>query len=187
MVSSSLEICILVSSKLIKKFDEYNKKKIFFFTGGTGVRRDYKLANKYFNLASQSGHVLAFYNLAQMHATGTGMLRNCPAAVELFKNVAERGKWSDQLMSAHTDYREGRIDEALVIYYLLSEMGYEVAQSNAAFILDRVETSIFNEQDSLVRTLPLWGRAASQGYSAAQVGGFIVNYFLNSEAEGRFF
>ena len=138
-------------------------------TGGTGVKRDYKMANKYFNLASQSGHVLAFYNLAQMHATGTGMMRSCPAAVELLKNVAERGKWSDQLMAAHTDYREGRVDEAFVTYALLAEMGYEVAQSNAAFILDRTETSIFTEEEGLVRALQLWARAAAQGYSAAQV------------------
>ncbi|XP_012242125.1 HMG-coA reductase degradation 3 [Bombus vancouverensis nearcticus] len=139
------------------------------YFSGTGVRRDYKLANKYFSLASQSGHVLAFYNLAQMHATGTGMMRSCPAAVELLKNVAERGKWSDQLMVAHTDYREGRINEAFVNYALLAEMGYEVAQSNAAFILDKGETSILSEEEGLVRALALWARAAAQGYSTAQV------------------
>lgn len=139
------------------------------YFSGTGVRRDYKLANKYFNLASQSGHVLAFYNLAQMHATGTGMMRNCPAAVDLLKNVAERGKWSNRLMIAHQDYREGRTNEALVNYLLLSEMGYEVAQSNAAFILDKLEASIFDEEGSLVRALSLWARAAAQGYSTAQV------------------
>ncbi|XP_014221222.1 protein sel-1 homolog 1 [Trichogramma pretiosum] len=139
------------------------------YFSGTGVRRDYKLANKYFNLASQSGHVLAFYNLAQMHATGTGMMRSCPSAVELLKNVAERGKWSDQLMAAHADYRDARVDESFVKYYLLAEMGYEVAQSNAAFILDRTETSIFNEEEGLVRALALWARAAAQGYSVAQV------------------
>jgi SEL1 protein len=50
---------------------------------GIGVRRDYKMALKYFTLASQSGHVLAFYNLAQMHATGTGILRNCHTASEV--------------------------------------------------------------------------------------------------------
>ncbi|XP_076160693.1 HMG-coA reductase degradation 3 isoform X2 [Ptiloglossa arizonensis] len=137
--------------------------------GGTGVKRDYKLANKYFNLASQSGHVLAYYNLAQMHATGTGMMRSCTTAVELLKNVAERGKWSDQLVVAHTDYREGRINEAFVNYALLAEMGYEVAQSNAAFILDKGETTILSEEEGLVRALALWARAASQGYSAAQV------------------
>ncbi|XP_015597864.1 protein sel-1 homolog 1 [Cephus cinctus] len=139
------------------------------YFSGTGVRRDYKLANKYFNLASQSGHVLAFYNLAQMHATGTGMMRSCSTAVELLKNVAERGKWSDQLMAAHTDYREGRINEAFVTYALLAEMGYEVAQSNAAFILDRGETTILTEEEGLVRALTFWARAAAQGYSAAQV------------------
>jgi TPR repeat protein len=41
------------------------------------------MALKYFTLASQSGHVLAFYNLAQMHATGTGILRNCHTASEV--------------------------------------------------------------------------------------------------------
>lgn len=51
--------------------------------GGKGVRRDYKAAVKYFNLASQGGHVLAFYHMAQMHATGTGVLRNCHTAVEV--------------------------------------------------------------------------------------------------------
>ena len=45
------------------------------FYNGLGVPVDYKMAVKYFNLASQSGHILAFYNLADMHATGTGMLR----------------------------------------------------------------------------------------------------------------
>ena len=54
-----------------------------FVSGGMGVKRDYRMALKYFNLASQSGHVLAFFNLAQMHATGTGVLRNCHTAAEV--------------------------------------------------------------------------------------------------------
>ena len=54
-----------------------------YSVGGLGVnKRDYKMALKYFNLASQSGHVLGFYNLAQMHATGTGVLRACHTATE---------------------------------------------------------------------------------------------------------
>jgi SEL1 protein len=47
------------------------------------VKRDYKQALKFFNLASQAGHILAFYNLAQMHATGTGVMRSCHTAVEV--------------------------------------------------------------------------------------------------------
>lgn len=156
------------------------------------MKRDFKLANKYFNLASQSGHVLAYYNLGQMHALGLGMMRSCPTAVEvngplsplsidilnicffrfaqLFKNVAERGKWSDHLMLGHQEYKAYRFDDAFMQYALTSELGYEVGQSNAAFLLDRGETTLFSDRyEDLVRALQYWGRAAAQGYSAAQV------------------
>jgi len=136
---------------------------------GWGVRRDFKMAIKYFNLASQSGHVLAFHHLADMHATGTGMLRSCPTAVELYKNVAERGKWGELMMEAHQDYRGGRYDEALAKYLALGELGYEVAQSNAAYILDRKETELYNPEEMWKRALVYWSRAAAQGYSAARV------------------
>jgi len=142
---------------------------IMYFNG-LGTRRDYKLANKYFNQASQSGHVLAFYNLAQMHATGTGMMRSCTTAVELYKNVAERGKWGEKLMEAHQHYKQMKYNEAYLTYSLLAELGYEVAQSNAAFMLDRGEVSLWqSEKELYVRALQHWGRAAAQGYSPAQV------------------
>jgi TPR repeat protein len=105
-----------------------------------------------------------------MHASGVGMMRSCPTAVELFKNVAERGKWGERLMIAYQDYRAYKFDEAFVQYSLLAELGYEVAQSNAAFLLDRNEIKfVDNRQEELVRALQYWGRAAAQGYSAAQV------------------
>ncbi|KAL7727678.1 hypothetical protein ACLKA6_013274 [Drosophila palustris] len=140
-----------------------------YFTGN-GVKTDYKLALKYFNLATQSGHVLAYYNLGIMHAYGMGMLRSCPAAVEFFKNVAERGRWSSRLMHAYNDYKQNRIDEAYMHYALMAEVGYEVAQSNAAFLLDREEVHVFNDRhEDLIRAFYYWKRAAGQGYSAAQV------------------
>ena len=40
-------------------------------------------------------------------------------------------------MEAYADYRDGHINEALIKYMLMADLGYEVAQSNAAFILDR--------------------------------------------------
>ena len=47
------------------------------------MRRDYAAAFKFFSLASQSGNVLAIFNLAQMRATGTGIGRDCRQAVEV--------------------------------------------------------------------------------------------------------
>lgn len=73
-------------------------------------------------------------------------------------------------MSAHQDYKAYRVDEAFRKYLLAGEMGYETGQSNAAYLLDRGEVTMFaNRTEQLVRALQLWGRAASQGYSAAQV------------------
>ncbi|XP_050809210.1 protein sel-1 homolog 1 isoform X2 [Gopherus flavomarginatus] len=139
------------------------------YYNGIGVKRDYKQALKYFNLASQGGHILAFYNLAQMHATGTGVMRSCHTAVELFKNVCERGRWSERLMTAYNGYKDGDSNAAVVQYLLLAEQGYEVAQSNAAFILDQKEASIVGENETYPQALLHWNRAASQGYTVARI------------------
>lgn len=40
-------------------------------------------------------------------------------------------------MTAYSSFREGETDAALVQYLLLAEQGYEVAQSNVAFVLDQ--------------------------------------------------
>uniref|UniRef100_A0AAQ5YIW7 SEL1L adaptor subunit of ERAD E3 ubiquitin ligase n=1 Tax=Amphiprion ocellaris TaxID=80972 RepID=A0AAQ5YIW7_AMPOC len=138
------------------------------YYNGIGVKRDYKQALKFFNLASQSGHILAFYNLAQMHATGTGVMRSCHTAVELFKNVCERGRWSERLMTAYSSFKEGEMDAALIQYLLLAEQGYEVAQSNVAFVLDQ-SAKIFSENETYPRALLHWTRAAAQGYTVARI------------------
>ncbi|KAI1295484.1 Protein sel-1 -like protein 1 [Halotydeus destructor] len=141
---------------------------IMYFNG-LGVPKDYRTAIKYFTMASQSGHVLGYYNLAQMHASGTGTTRSCNTAVELFKNVAERGRWGSLLMQAHTDYKEGRTSEAFVKYALMAELGYEVSQSNSAFLLDRQEVDILSRNETLKRALMYWSRSAAQGYSVSRV------------------
>lgn len=60
---------------------------------------------------------------------------------QLFKNVCERGRWSERLMTAYNSYKDGDSNSAVVQYLLLAEQGYEVAQSNAAFILDQSKNS----------------------------------------------
>lgn len=63
----------------------------------------------------------------------------CLCVSQLFKNVCERGRWSERLMTAYSSFKEGDSDSAVVQYLLLAEQGYEVAQSNVAFILDQSE------------------------------------------------
>ncbi|XP_048486282.1 protein sel-1 homolog 1 isoform X1 [Plutella xylostella] len=141
----------------------------FMYFGGIGVRRDFKQANKYFSLASQSGHVLAFYHLAHMHAQGLGVARSCTTAVELFKNVCERGQWGARLMAAHGAWRARDALSSFHQYLALAEQGYEAAQTNAAYLLDNGEVTHFPEPERWRRALQLWSRAAAQGYSPARV------------------
>lgn len=139
------------------------------FLGTLGMKADYKLSLKYFTLASQQGNTLAFYHLGQMHATGLGVFRSCTTAAELFKNVAERGRWSQLLNSAYFAYWSGNYDEAFIQYLALAELGYEVAQSNAALLLEEGVLSVVPESEFHSRALLLWKRSANQGSTSSRV------------------
>lgn len=45
-------------------------------------------------------------------------------------------------MTAYNSYKDGDYNAAVIQYLLLAEQGYEVAQSNAAFILDQSEARV---------------------------------------------
>jgi SEL1 protein len=138
---------------------------------GIATEKNYKLAMKYFQLASQSGHILALYNLAYMHASGIGVTRSCSLATEMLKNVAERGRWAERFMDAFTKYQAGGMEEAAIRYLFLAELGYEVAQTNFAFIMDQSEGAqlLFSSDQTYRRALIYWQRAANQEYPLARI------------------
>uniref|UniRef100_UPI00398F53D2 protein sel-1 homolog 1-like isoform X3 n=1 Tax=Pristiophorus japonicus TaxID=55135 RepID=UPI00398F53D2 len=136
---------------------------------GLGVKRDYKVAIKYFHHASQAGHALALYNLAQMYGSGTGVVRSCLTATELYKNVCERGQWTERFLSAYFAYKENNIDSAFLQYLFLAEQGYEMAQSNTAYILEYEQSALISKMDCYHMALIYWNRAAAQGYSYARI------------------
>ena len=45
-------------------------------------------------------------------------------------------------MDAHRMYTEGSVDTAIIKYMFLAELGYEVAQSNVAYLLDTGRTVV---------------------------------------------
>ncbi|KAF7249444.1 hypothetical protein EYD10_05221 [Varanus komodoensis] len=54
----------------------------------------------------------------------------------LYRTVCELGRWSEKFLTAYFAYQAGNIDASLIQYAFLAEMGYEVAQSNSAFIME---------------------------------------------------
>lgn len=136
---------------------------------GHGLPKSYKQAIKYYNLASQQGNLMAYYNLGQMYSNGVGTQRSCRIGCEFFKNVAERGKWATLFNDAFQDYIDGNYNKALVKYAILGELGYEVAQSNLAFMYEREEGNLFPKNEAVNRAFFYWQRAAHQGYSSARI------------------
>ena len=64
----------------------------------------------------------------------------------------------------HQDY-----DKALVKFAVLSELGYETAQCNLAYMYEKKEGSLYPKTESVRRAFFYWERAAFQGYSQARI------------------
>ncbi|KAK1565113.1 hypothetical protein Q3G72_019097 [Acer saccharum] len=138
---------------------------------GIGVKRDVKLACKYFLMAANAGYQKAFYQLAKMFHTGVGLKKNLPMATELYKLVAERGPWSSLSRWALESYLKGDVGKAFLLYSRMAALGYEVAQSNAAWILDKYgeqimcmgESGLCTDAERHQRALSLWRQDSEQG------------------------
>ena len=93
---------------------------------GFSVAQDYRIAMKLFLMASQSSHVLGYYHLLRMHASGRGTVQSCISSVPLFKAVAEEDAEEDHqfgeiLMEANNHYKS-RITEAFLKYAFFSRI-----------------------------------------------------------------
>ncbi|KAL8199874.1 hypothetical protein R6Q57_013442 [Mikania cordata] len=141
------------------------------FLKGIGVKKDVKIACNYFIIAANAGQPKAFYQLAKMFHTGIGLKKNLPMATSLYKLVAERGPWNSLSRWALESYLKGEIGKAFLLYSRMAELGYEVAQSNAAWILDKYgessmcmgELGLCTDAERHQRSHSLWWQASEQG------------------------
>ncbi|KAK9106039.1 hypothetical protein Scep_022883 [Stephania cephalantha] len=138
---------------------------------GIGVKKDVRAACRFFITAANAGQPKAFYQLAKMFQTGVGLKRNLPMATALYKLVAERGPWSSLSRWALESYLKGEVGKAFLLYSRMGELGYEVAQSNAAWILDKFgersmcmgASGFCTDAERHQRAHALWWQASEQG------------------------
>lgn len=138
---------------------------------GIGVKKDIALACKYFLTAAHAGQPKALYQVAKMFQKGIGLKKNLPMATYLYKSVAERGPWSSLSRWALESYLKGDVGKAFLLYSRMAELGYEVAQSNAAWILDKYgvqsmcmgESGFCTDTERHIRAHSLWWQASEQG------------------------
>lgn len=138
---------------------------------GIGVQSDMNQAIAAFAASSKLGNLLAGYNLAVLHLEGAvgepaGSRAACRMAVAQLKRVAERA-WPT-LVHAADQFGAGEYELSLLNHLKAAEYGYEIGQSNAAWmLLEGYGYSTGPESGSAAVTL--LSRAAEQGNSAALV------------------
>jgi len=80
----------------------------------------------------------AYYYLAELASHASSSSENCPVTVSFYKHVVERGDWDHEVwFEAERAREKGDLRRALLGYWIMAERGYEVAQNNVAWILDR--------------------------------------------------
>ena len=90
-----------------------------------------------FQQASKAGNIVASFKLASVYLSGELIPEQCVFAATLYKSIAERANYYDNLFEeAKLDLRRRNYNAALLKYIILSEQGYEMAQSNAAYLID---------------------------------------------------
>lgn len=126
-----------------------------------------------------SGVTEAYFHLGKIIGQGTpGTAPNCKQALKYIKKWVERTGWHDtHLVQAEEHFLKEEYDLAFRDYLIAAEMGIEVAQINAAYLLDK-ELIDFGKleyngtEGDLNRfdlALPLYLRAANQGNVDARV------------------
>eukprot|EP00960_Hanusia_phi_P044125 756481-Hanusia_phi.AAC.8 len=134
---------------------------------GRGVEKNEKLALTYMTNAVLLDHQAARLALAMMYIEGRGTPVSCVQGARLLKDAAERGKWGVLLRDGLQAYMKGDLDASLASYEAAAELGYEVAQSNAAWLYKQCAQGtvacLTRPEQALRRSYELLAMAAGNG------------------------
>jgi len=127
-----------------------------------------------FQQASKAGNIVASYRLASIYLSGEIIPEQCIFAASLYKTIAERASYYDELFEqAKVDLRYKNYNAALLKYIILSEQGFEAAQSNAAYLIDEglasTDSIFYNDHNPYSIALIYWKRSANQMNPDARV------------------
>jgi SEL1 protein len=118
---------------------------------------DLDTASRYFELAALQGNMEAFYYLAELNNKGVGREQNCGVAVLYYKAVVERVEiLHSSFAEANMAYENGDFERALIVSVMAAEQGYESAQANVAYLLDK-NTSVLSLPTTL--SIPFFNKA----------------------------
>lgn len=143
---------------------------------------DIDTAARYFELAAGAGVMEAFYYLGELTNQGVGRERNCGLATVYYKVVAERAEaLHSAFLEANTAYERGDFERAYIPALMAAEQGYENAQANVAYLLDRQSSVISLPGISLLSS----GRPGSERSKLLQDPYLALAYFTRSAKQAN--
>lgn len=88
--------------------------------------------------SSTQGYSIAYYYLGKIYKTGKfGIDANCKLSTTYLKKFVEKSSYHDMFIpSSYQSFLDNDYESAFIGYLFAAEVGFEVAQVNAAFIID---------------------------------------------------
>lgn len=142
--------------------------------------------HSYLSSAAQSGHIQAKHMLGDMYSKGATAInrgnnvvvvpKDCDKATKTYKWIIEHASphRSQRLRRAYKQYMAGNTAGSLRNYMMAAEAGSDLAQVNAAFLLEQGECLGLSRVDCAKASVRLWKAAAARGNAEAslRVGDF---------------
>lgn len=154
------------------------------------TKADYSMSFNDLMRSANKGHIQSLHKAGLMYARGIGVQQHCPSAVKFLRQVSEQSPAIGQrIRRAHKAYREGNIDLALWNYLVVAEVGVELAQSNAAWLLDRGHCLGLDPLSCAYASVRMWKAASKQGNSDANIRVGDFHYYgrlVPKGSNGRF-
>jgi SEL1 protein len=158
------------------------------------TKADYLVALQELVAAANNGHLQAKHRLAILYANGIKgsdgsviIERNCNKALALFAWVTRHANphLSHATRKGYKLYTAGNWEAALRNYLVAAEMGHEVSQINAAFLLEQGVCLSLDKQQCAAASLRLWTAAVQTNPEAALQVGDMYYYGRLRESEQR--
>lgn len=105
---------------------------------GLGIKHSAEEAFNLFKAAAHSGHILSSYFVGSIYLHGSERVnKNCGAAAQFLKLVAEEGVWPGIISKALRAYEQQDYSTSLYRYLQAAHAGIELGQYNAAFLYEK--------------------------------------------------
>ncbi|PXF44721.1 Protein sel-1-like [Gracilariopsis chorda] len=140
---------------------------------GRGRKKDLTLAYEQFKKAADLGSIQAKLNIGTIILNGSPLFKagDCEEGVKYLKEVAEEGEWKTLFDLASQSLENGDQYGALYRYMQAAYVGIEIAQFNAALILERsssdqlAELSHWDRERRLTEAHQLYRYSGIQGHT----------------------